>query len=64
MIADLRRAGRPVPTNDIWIAATWHRAVENAESGTFCANFRLIPRIGSVIFDSPIGTAISPPPAM
>lgn len=62
MIADLRRAGRPVPTNDIWIAATCARA--GATLLTWDAHFRLIPRIGSVIFDSPIGTAISPPPAM
>ena len=26
IIADLRRAGRPVPTNDIWIAATCARS--------------------------------------
>jgi tRNA(fMet)-specific endonuclease VapC len=52
IIADLRRNGRPVPTNDIWIAATCARA--GATLLTWGAHFRLIPRIGSLVFDSPV----------
>lgn len=54
IIADLRRAGRSVPTpisaNDIWIAATCARA--GATLLTWDAHFRLIPRVGSLIFAS------------
>ena len=50
IIADLRRAGRPIPTNDIWIAAICARA--GATLLTWDAHFRLIPRVGSIVFDS------------
>jgi tRNA(fMet)-specific endonuclease VapC len=66
IVTDLRRSGRPVPTpistNDIWIAATCARA--GATLLTWDAHFRLIPRVGSLIFGSPIGTAITPPSRM
>jgi predicted nucleic acid-binding protein len=62
IIADLRRIDRPVPTNDIWIAATCART--GATLLTWDAHFRLIPRVGSVVIDHPIGTAIPPPSPM
>jgi predicted nucleic acid-binding protein len=52
MIADLRRKGRPIPSNDIWIAATCARA--GATLLTWDAHFRQIPRVGSLVFDSPV----------
>ena len=50
MISDLRRAGRPIPVNDIWIAATCARA--GATLLTWDAHFRMIPRCGSMVFNS------------
>lgn len=47
MITELRRKGRPVPVNDIWIAATCARA--GATLVTWDAHFCEIPRVGSVI---------------
>jgi tRNA(fMet)-specific endonuclease VapC len=47
IVVDLRRAGTPVPTNDIWIAATAARA--GALVLTADAHFELIHRVGSVI---------------
>lgn len=48
IVADLRRAGTPLPTNDIWIAATAARA--GALVVTFDVHFETIARIGSVVF--------------
>ena len=49
IVADLRRAGTPLPTNDIWIAAT------AARSGslvlTYDRHFESIARVGSVILE-------------
>lgn len=46
IVADLRRAGTPLPTNDIWIAATAARA--GALVLTFDAHFARIGRVGSL----------------
>ena len=47
IVAELRRAGTPLPTNDIWIAAT------AARSGslllTFDRHFEQVDRVGAVI---------------
>lgn len=42
--ASLRRAGRPIPTNDLWIAAVAVR--EGATLLTYDPHFEAIPRIG------------------
>jgi predicted nucleic acid-binding protein len=47
IVADLRRAGTPVPTNDIWIAATAVRA--GAVVLTFDRHFEAIARVGSLV---------------
>ena len=47
IVADLKRRGRPIPVNDIWIAATCAR--HDATLLTWDAHFREIPRIGSLI---------------
>ena len=44
LFADLRLAGKPLPTNDIWIAALALR--EGAVVLTFDEHFRNIPRVG------------------
>jgi tRNA(fMet)-specific endonuclease VapC len=45
IVVALRRAGTPVPTNDIWIAAAAAR--EGATVLTYDEHFRVIGRIGS-----------------
>ena len=47
IFADLRSKGRPLPTNDIWIAATSTRA--GATVLTFDEHFRAIARVGALI---------------
>ena len=47
IFVDLRRRGRPLPTNDIWIAATAARA--GATVLTFDDHFREIVRVGSLV---------------
>jgi tRNA(fMet)-specific endonuclease VapC len=47
MVDELRRKGRPIPLNDIWIAATCARA--GATLITWDAHFREIPRIGTIL---------------
>ena len=47
IVVDLRSRGRPVPTNDIWIAATAARA--GASILTFDDHFRDIARVGSLV---------------
>src|SRR5260221_4413092 len=49
IIADLRRQGRPIPVNDIWIAATCARA--GATLITWDAHFRSISRVSALILD-------------
>ena len=51
IFADLRRKGRPLPTNDIWIAASATRA--GAAVLTFDEHFREIARVGTLILDQP-----------
>lgn len=50
-VVDLRRAGTPLPTNDVWIAATAARV--GAILLTFDRHFELIGRTGSVILSAP-----------
>lgn len=47
IVVDLRRAGTPVPTNDIWIAATAARAGAIVLSSD--EHFSAIARVGSVV---------------
>jgi tRNA(fMet)-specific endonuclease VapC len=47
IVAALRRNGTPLPTNDIWIAATAARA--GAAVLTYDPHFRAIERIGCVV---------------
>lgn len=49
IVAELRKAGTPVPTNDIWIAAT---AARNGVTVLTCDDhFERIARVGSVVVD-------------
>ena len=47
IFADLRKRGRPLPTNDLWIAATAVRA--GAVVLTFDTHFEAITRVGSLV---------------
>jgi len=47
IVSELRTAGRPLPTNDIWIAATAVRF--GAAVLTFDAHYREIGRVGSIV---------------
>ena len=47
IFVDLRESGRPLPTNDIWIAATAVRT--GAAVLTFDRHFREIGRVGSIV---------------
>lgn len=47
IVVELRRAGTPVPTDDIWVAATAAR--NGATVLTFDAHLERIRRIGSVV---------------
>ncbi|MBS1895744.1 MAG: type II toxin-antitoxin system VapC family toxin [Actinobacteria bacterium] len=50
IVVELRKAGTPVPTNDIWIAAT---AARHGASVLTCDDhFHRIGRVGSVVVDS------------
>ena len=49
LVADLRRQGRPIPVNDIWIAATCANA--GATLLTFDGHFRSIHRVATMILD-------------
>jgi len=51
MVAGLRRAGTPVPTNDIWIAAT--AALAGSLVLTYDAHFSAIHGVGSRILAPP-----------
>lgn len=51
IVAELRRHGTPIPTNDIWIAALAAR--EGATVLTTDSHFAYIGRVGSVILSSP-----------
>lgn len=47
IFADLRARGRPLPTNDIWIAASAVRA--GATLLTFDMHFREVARVGALV---------------
>jgi len=47
IIEELRRVGRPIPVNDVWIAATCART--GATLLTWDGHFRLIPRVGTMV---------------
>jgi tRNA(fMet)-specific endonuclease VapC len=47
----LRRAGNPLPTNDIWVAACAARA--GATVLTYDPHFSVIQRVGSVVLPPP-----------
>jgi tRNA(fMet)-specific endonuclease VapC len=50
IVAELRKAGTPVPTNDIWIAAI---AARNGTTVLTCDDhFERIGRVGSIVIDS------------
>lgn len=50
IVVDLRKAGTPLPTNDIWIAAVAARA--GATVLTYDAHFGAIARVGSLLLKS------------
>lgn len=50
MFVELRRSGTPLPTNDIWIAATAIHA--GAAVLTFDAHFREIARVGALVLEA------------
>ena len=53
IVAELRKAGTPVPTNDIWIAAT---AARNGTTVLTCDDhFERIGRVGAIVI-GPDGT--------
>lgn len=50
MVTELRKAGTPLPTNDIWIAAT---AARNGTTVLTCdAHFERIARVGTIVIGS------------
>lgn len=49
IVTDLRRAGTPLPTNDIWIAATAAR--RGAAVLTCDEHFERIGRVGTLVVD-------------
>ena len=53
IFAALRDAGHPLPTNDVWIAATATRV--GATVLTFDEHFRYITRVGSLVLARPDG---------
>jgi tRNA(fMet)-specific endonuclease VapC len=55
IVTDLRRAGTPLPTNDIWIAATAAR--HSATVLTYDEHFKHIMTVGTVILDPPPGSS-------
>ena len=51
IVRDLRRTGRPIPTNDIWIAAA--AASEAATVVTYDEHFRSIERVAAIVLQGP-----------
>ncbi|MDQ3030818.1 MAG: type II toxin-antitoxin system VapC family toxin [Myxococcota bacterium] len=51
IVVELRRAGTPVPTNDVWIAALAAR--ESATVLTYDRHFEWIRRVASRVLDRP-----------
>lgn len=50
IMVSLRRAGTPLPTNDVWIAAA--AANVGAAVMTYDGHFKAIERIGSVVLET------------
>jgi len=50
-VVALRRAGTPIPTNDVWIAASAFKA--GATVLTYDHHFDTIQRVGSIILPIP-----------
>lgn len=50
IFVELRQSGTPLPTNDIWIAATAIHA--GAAVLTFDAHFREIARVGALVLEA------------
>ena len=50
IVVDLRRTGTPLPTNDVWIAASAAR--EGAAVLTFDRHFEKIQRVGSLVLEA------------
>lgn len=50
ILAELRRKGTPVPTNDMWVAATAARA--GASVLTYDEHFRRIGRVGTIFLET------------
>lgn len=53
IVTSLRKSGTPLPTNDIWIAASAARV--GAPLLTFDAHFEAIRRIGTILLRTPPG---------
>jgi tRNA(fMet)-specific endonuclease VapC len=51
IVVALQKAGKPVPTNDIWIAAAAARL--GATVLTYDPHFSFIERVGSIVLPSP-----------
>ena len=51
LVAGLRSAGTPLPTNDIWIAASAVR--HGATIVTYDAHFAAMPRVAALILEPP-----------
>lgn len=51
IVISLQKSGTPVPSNDIWIAATAARA--GAPVVTYDSHFRYIHRVGSIVLTPP-----------
>jgi predicted nucleic acid-binding protein len=49
IVEELRRKGRPIPVNDIWIAATC--ASVAATLVTWDGHFRWVERIGTIVLE-------------
>jgi tRNA(fMet)-specific endonuclease VapC len=50
IVAELRKAGTPIPTNDIWVAAT---AARNGTTVLTCDDhFERIGRVGSIFIEA------------
>jgi predicted nucleic acid-binding protein len=49
IVEELRRKGRPIPVNDIWIAATCASAA--ATLVTWDGHFRWVERIGTIVLE-------------
>lgn len=47
IVADLRRAGRPIPSNDVWVAATTARMGATVLADD--AHFLAVERVGTVL---------------